>query len=503
MRSIKKPYSYPVRIAHALAVLFFFCLTLTGLRLALLKEAQFSDTIFNLVDTLTPTGDIYQWHLIFGILLTGTAIFYLAYVFLTGENRRLFDLFSFRQYSFVKKLIYLLSFFIGLVALFTGYTIHSGLYFGSDGYLFNSMLHHWCFRLLVIFVFLHVIETLVSKKTSVNEILFQKLKENTVNKKVIIITAIISLIVMITAIRIINTSDYLLCKEQNRIVIIDGRANDIEWFGADSIQVQTFGGANFKSGVTEATIKTFHNRQRIYFLIKWADPTRSYNRFLIKNDSGWKEEVSEYKNIRGEYIYSEDKLSLFLSKYDNCASTCHIGTGDNLGLHYTNDDTVDVWQWMAVSTNPACEADDRWWGGCENDIYGGRHFENKASGGYESNFNDDWQQPYFLPKNILSRNWIWYGFDSYEPYNDDADTFPIGHRIPAVLVASTLGDRGDVIAKGKWRNGYWTVEISRNIATGSDFDLPFRGELYLGLAFFNNADISHSYHLKPIKLVIE
>ncbi len=503
MRSIKKPYSYPVRIAHALAVLFFFCLTLTGLRLAWLKEDQFSDTVIEIIDAITPTGDIYQLHLIFGILLTGTGIFYLAYVFLTGENRRLFDLFSFRQYSSVKKIIYLFSFSIGLVSLFTGYAIYSGLYIGPDGYFFNSMLHHWCFRLLAIFVILHAIETLVSKKTSVNEILFQKLKENNVNKKMVIITAIISLIAMIIAIRIINTSDDLHCKEQNRIVIVDGRANDIEWYGVDSMQVQTFGGANFKAGVTEAIIKTFHNKHKIFFLIKWADPTRSYNRFLIKNDSGWMEEVSEYKNIHGEYIYSEDRLSLFFSKDDNCAATCHIGSGDKLGLHYTSDDTADVWQWMAVSTDPAREADDRWWGGYENDIYGGQHFENKASGGYKSNFNDDWQQPYFLPINILSRNWIWYGSDSYEPYNDEADTFPVGYRIPSVLVAPTLGDRGDVIAKGKWSNGYWTVEISRNIATGSDFDLPFRGELYLGLAFFNNADISHSYHLKPIKLVIE
>jgi len=502
MRSIKIPYSYPVRIAHALAILSFLGLTITGLRLAWLKEDQFSDTVFNIVNSLTPAGNIYQLHIIFGIILTGTAVFYLAYILLTGESRRLFDLFSFRQYSSVKKIIYLFSFFVSLVALFTGYTIYRGLYLGPDGYLFNSMLHYWCFRLLAIFAVLHVIETLVSKKTSIHEIFLKKLKENAVNKRVVIITSVISVLVMVLAIRTIYTSDVLYCNEQNRIVIIDGRANDIEWLAVDSLQVGTFGGANFQAGVTEATIKTFHNKQKIYFLIKWADPTRSYNRFLLKNDSGWHEEVSEYKNMHGENIYSEDKLSLFFSNGDNCVASCHAGSGNKLGLHYTDDDTADVWQWMAVSTDPAVEADDRWWGEYENDFFGGQHFDNKATGGYKSNLNHDWQQPYFLPKNILAKNWIWYGSDSYDPYNDKADTFPIGHRIPSVLVAPTLGDRGDVSARGSWRNGYWTVEISRKISTGSDFDIQFRDELFMGLALFNNAEIKHSYHLKPIRLII-
>jgi hypothetical protein len=335
------------------------------------------------------------------------------------------------------------------------------------------------------------------------EIFLQKLEENLLSKRAIVAAMIISLVVMIVTIQLFNTSDILYCVEQNRSAIVDGRDNDIEWYGVDSMQVRTFGGVNFQSSVAEAIIKTFHNKQRIYFLIKWADPTRSFNRQLIKTDSGWVREVSQYKNIYGENIYSEDKLGLYFSRKDNCASTCHIGSCNNLGLHYTDNDTADIWQWMAVSTNPADEADDRWWGEFDNDIYGGQHFENKASGGCKSNLNDDWKQPYFLPINYLSRNWIWYGSNSYEPYKEENDTFPLGYRIPSILVAPILGDRGDVTASGRWRNGYWTVEFSRKISTGSDYDIPFRGELYFGLALFDNADIKHTYHLKPIKLVIE
>ena len=503
MRSIRIPYSYPVRIAHVLAILSFLGLIITGLRLAWLKEDQYSEEVFELVGALTPTGNIYQLHILSGILLIATAIFYLVYIFMTRESRRLFDLFSFRQYSSVKKIIYLLSFCVSLVSIFTGYTIYSGLYVGSDGYLFNSFLHHWCFRLLAIFIILHFIETLVSKKTAMGEIFLQKLEENLINIKAIIIAAIISLVVMIIMIQLSNTTDILYCVEQNRSAIVNGYENDIEWYGVDSLQVRTFGGVNFQSSVAEAIIKTFHNKQRIYFLIKWSDPTQSYNRQLIKTDSGWVREVSQYKNIYGENIYSEDKLGLYFSRKDNCASTCHIGSCNSLGLHYTDNDTADIWEWMAVSTNPADEADDRWWGGFDNDIYGGQHFENKASGGYKSNLNDDWHQPYFLPINYLSRNWIWYGSNSYAAYNDKADSFSIGYRVPSVLVAPTLGDRGDVTASGRWRNGYWTVELSRKISTGSDYDTRFRGELYLGIALFDNADIKHTYHLKPIKLVIE
>ena len=74
---------------------------------------------------------------------------------------------------------------------------------------------------------------------------------------------------------------------------------------------------------------------------------------------------------------------------------------------------------------------------------------------------------------------------------------------PAVLVAPSVGDRGDVKARGFWRNGEWTVEFARRLSTGSPFDIAFRGELYLGVAPFDNAESKHAYHLKPIRLVIE
>ena len=70
-------------------------------------------------------------------------------------------------------------------------------------------------------------------------------------------------------------------------------------------------------------------------------------------------------------------------------------------------------------------------------------------------------------------------------------------------VAPAVGDRGDVEAHGTWRNGVWTVEFARRLKTGSPFDAVFRGELYLGIAPFDNADSKYAYHLRPIRLVVE
>ena len=80
---------------------------------------------------------------------------------------------------------------------------------------------------------------------------------------------------------------------------------------------------------------------------------------------------------------------------------------------------------------------------------------------------------------------------------------PLGSRVPAVLVAPAAGDRGDVMAEGRWHNGVWTVEFARKLGTGSAYDVRFNGTLSLGIAPFDNAASKHAYHLKPIRLVIE
>lgn len=497
-------YGLGVRLAHLFAVILLLLLFVTGVRLAWYEQGFFSPEVSRLVDSMAPTGGIHGVHVLLGVAFLAVGLFYLIYLFLSGEAPRLFGLFLDRRYSLTKKLFYLVVLAVGLIGFLSGVTLYGGLYAGPNGYIFMKHVHYYCSLFLLGFMFVHVIEVATSKDSRVNAIFFGTPGAGFVNGKALAISAAAALLFAVITRTLVGSGPTLVCQEQNRFITVDGREHEIEWMGVDSLVIQTAGGINFEGGASTVTVKTFHDRRYIYILIRWTDRTRSYNRHLVKTRGGWVEEVSEYTDIFGESIYSEDRVALsFHTRKGGCSATCHMRAADKMGLHYTGGDTVDVWQWMALSTNPAWGADDRWWGAYENAIVGGRHYDNIASGGYKSNLNEEWRQPFFLPQHVAMRHWIWFESTDYVAYHPDLDTFSVGLRVPAVLVAPTTGDRGDVRARGIWRNGVWTVEFARPLSTGSPFDARFRGKLYLGIAPFDNADSKHAYHLRPIKLVVE
>jgi hypothetical protein len=269
------------------------------------------------------------------------------------------------------------------------------------------------------------------------------------------------------------------------------------------------GGNNLSGGNTsEVMIRSLHSEQRIYFLIRWQDSTMSHNRQLVKKNKGWVERVNKSSDLFGEREYFEDMLAVsFGTNSPGCASSCHLSGAarsiKNAGIHYTSGDTVDLWKWQAVSSNPARQAEDGFWAGYIDDKNGGRRPDNETINGSYKNLNSEWQQPYFLPRNPYNKSWIWVGTGLADPYLFEKDTFSVGSMIPSVLVDRLVGDRGDVKARGLWHGGVWTVELSRSLRTGSPHDVEFRDTLYMGVAPFDNAEKKHAYHLKPIRLVIE
>lgn len=318
----------------------------------------------------------------------------------------------------------------------------------------------------------------------------------------IIVAVVISVLAVWLVFNFLEKPTTLISKNINRRIALNG-FEGIEWTGADSVFINVSGGDNFSGGVSKVKVKSFHSRQNIHFLIEWRDWEPSFNRSLEKTVNGWRELKSLYSPF-GESVYIEDQLAiLFHSTESGCASSCHLGGSERAGSHYTKSDTADLWMWQAVSTNPAFEMDDGWLGVYKNDSLGGRHYDNSPGGGNTSNLNEEWDEPYFLPGAFQFGNWIWMGSDQYVPYRAGLDNYRIGSTLPARLVTGFSGDRGDLRARGNWRNGKWTVEITRKRNTGSSFDIRFKGQLWMSIAVFNNSELKHAYHLKPIKLVIE
>jgi hypothetical protein len=127
----------------------------------------------------------------------------------------------------------------------------------------------------------------------------------------------------------------------------------------------------------------------------------------------------------------------------------------------------------------------------------GRKSDARTGGGYEDNVNKDKTGPAWMSK-TPSANRYWILADEKTEF---VDTFKPGDVVPGIVVAPFDGSRGDIAAKGVWKNGVWTVEIRRKLVTTGDKvkeqDVQFddlKKTYYFGVSVFDNTAINHTYH---------
>jgi hypothetical protein len=73
--------------------------------------------------------------------------------------------------------------------------------------------------------------------------------------------------------------------------------------------------------------------------------------------------------------------------------------------------------------------------------------------------------------------------------------------LPSVVIEAPFeGDRADVRAEAKWSRGWWHLEVSRLLDTGSKYDVPIADGTYLWVVVFDHTQTRHSYHLHPLRL---
>lgn len=495
------------RLVHFVAAALIALLLTTGLRLAWYRNPEWPDSWRNLIDTVSLSGKVHQWHLEAGLLLLSLAIFYLTIALCGGLFQRAREL---RQQSSRSLGSIILSF--GIVALLTallsGLGMYSNVTYGIPAILIVAV-HSWSSIVLVVLVVAILVMAITSKLLgrSSEKKSGAATPDLAIRKRaglLFVVAIIIAAGSTIWLTPFVKEPPTLFCAIQNRNVTVDGKETDLEWFGVNEIEINVNGGRNFPEGNSTIRLKSFRSRFYVYFLIKWNDPDRSYNRHLEKTERGWVEQFTEPVNVFGEDYMWEDGLAVSFHKdKSGCMATCHLGSSAGLGRHYTSGDTADSWYWKAVSTNPAWQAEDGWWGEDIDAVFGGSHVDNQAGGGYRSNLNREWGQPYFLPRFHRIRHWIDITTETYDPYSVEEDTFSVGGLVPSVVVAPAMGDVANVRARARWRGGVWTLEMSRAVVSGSPFDIPLIGEVYLSLAPFNNSRKGHASNLRPIRLLFK
>lgn len=313
---------------------------------------------------------------------------------------------------------------------------------------------------------------------------------------------------------------------------IDGVV-DTPWQDAPSLKVtvdkQSYKPSNGYKGITKTTVamKSLYDQEYVYFLVQYDDPTLSVERYpwVKQPDGTWKQ--SQNKDSTGhENTYYEDKMAIIWDintqrfNTKGCAIACHKARGGRIagvkdkapGRKYTNKpgETLDMWHWKAVRSDPVAQVDDQYIDSIKDpkkNSNWGRHGDAKTGGGYQNNVKKDKTGPMFMNNAMTAENKYWV----LSPLKTEfVDNFKPGDVVPGIVVAPFQGSRGDIEAKGVWRDGVWTIELKRKLVTTGEKakvqDVQFndlKKTYNFGVSVFDNSQINHVYHEGVYRLMFK
>lgn len=332
---------------------------------------------------------------------------------------------------------------------------------------------------------------------------------------------------------------------------LDGVLDEAAWARARPVVVPTMQGANLGgTGQSRVEVRAVRDEKRIYFAFRWEDPTRSLARLpLRKEKDGW-HVVGENAGSADVIDFYEDKFAVIFSRSDafGADGATHLGPQpardrpsslNERGLHYTDGHLIDMWQWKASRGGLLGYMDDQYIGplrdanpdeAAKRARYQGGYFNDAGPVLYQYNFPFEGPggykgpvRPKVLPRNIAAMTAALGTFDLANPdrgFDADArwwmtdaevvpysqevdDTIPVGTVMPAVLIKEGFaGDRAHVRAGAKWQDGFWTLEVSRELATSSPTDLEFElgADLFMWVAVFDHTQTRHTRHTRPVRL---
>lgn len=351
----------------------------------------------------------------------------------------------------------------------------------------------------------------------------------------------------------LSTRSSLVMAKATQAPKLDGTLEDDAWRGVPVVRVRTQQGANLAGGRGESDVevRALRTGEDVYFAFRWQDPSRSIKRLpLVKTAEGWRM-LNNAASTADETAFYEDKFAVLFSKQDPFGGGVTFmgekpldglpGAINKRGLHYTTDGSIlDMWQWKASRGGLLGFADDMHIGPpypadaaqkAGTGRYSAGYLQDPGSAFYRYNYKGEPPGGYKgnvtllrLPKDYATikarlgkvdltsgatddEGSQWWMFDEETlPYSAALDAaIPVGAVLPSTLIGGTYaGDRADVTASARWKDGWWTLETKRKAKTGSKYDVDFiPGQtLYIWVTVFDHNQTRHTRHVRPIRLVI-
>jgi hypothetical protein len=301
--------------------------------------------------------------------------------------------------------------------------------------------------------------------------------------------------------------------------VVDGDAKEAIWSLTEPFDIQTT--ADEKGFAPTITMKALYDNYYLFLLATWQDTSQSAQKniwwygspnpgdttYATRKDYTWTQISAPYygtlarlQKIRvdttttppdTQYVYDyssvkfsgdEDAFAIMFNvnstNFLNCTNFCHGNT-----MRMDTDEMADVWEWGATRTNIKNTADDL--------SLSDQGFTGDAGiAAYELNLKEG--HPAFastldpganVPVLVDSAAILFY---PQLPWTG-------GNKIPGYVMHTPAGSRGDLLVKGHFKDGVWTLEMRREldtlVADGTDVILnpDADANLEFHIALYDNA----------------
>lgn len=528
----------------------------TGLRISAdALDASFSRWLAPIL----PQGEIWTVHILAGLTLFGAATGYLVYMGLSGLAGRiaLRRITAIRMPSWktrwlaINVLLHWLLY--GLVVTLT--TTGVLLYLGFGGWVVS--VHLGAAIGMLVYTLVHIIAHFgyggwrqllrIFRPAALVPTIAQR------SKRPLLIASIVALPAAVAVAGVDFTfRDKLVVGKSQASPVLDGILDEALWREAKPVRIRTQQGSNLGGpGESTVEIRAVHDGRKIHFAFRWYDPTRSLARLpMIKRQDGW-HVVGDRAGMADVVDFYEDKFAVIFSRSDALGGSggTHFGPRpldgrpsslNQRGLHYTTDGSIiDMWQWKASRGGLLGYMDDQYIGppreatadeAAQRARYQGGYWNDPGKAFYSYNFGFEGPggyagpvKPRRLPLDAAATmaklgpfnekapdanheegtTW-WLTEATSAPYSEEADRLiPEGTVMPGVLIMGNYeGDRADIRAAARWKDGYWTLEASRDLKTGSRYDLDFEAgaPTYMWVSVFDHTQTRHTRHQRPVSV---
>ncbi len=239
--------------------------------------------------------------------------------------------------------------------------------------------------------------------------------------------------------------------------VVDGKLDEWGKDGWHKIPVKSAieGDKDNRTGNIAVEVKTVISGKDFFIAARWPDKSESIN---YKN---WVWKRKKYK--RGKKL--DD---MFAVRFD-------MGGNYDICMIVEKTYKADVWLWSAGRSNPAGLANDMWHLVTTDMMEDAAEY--KTPSGkivYIKKYKDEGSPIFENTRPNRKKN--------------------VGDKLPGIKVLDNpSGSVADVKAKGIWKDGYWTLELSRSLDTKNEDDVAFQpGKKLLGaIAVYNKGTAEH------------